>query len=832
METTSQTRRIESKFVSDCGDLVKELTSFKKPLYINKQSTGMGVTTVFLNCLDKNILILSPNVGMVQSKEQQGKYGHVSYIYGSAGGAWGMARDMVSKGKHVNINATADNFIALRKNNQELYKDLLSKFYIVIDEWHAIYNNDYSETLPELYQIILESPLSYVVTTGTSIYPELEVPTEVEILNIAHKNPELKEVTVAVRQEGSDLTNNLIARHISDCLKLKLKPCISTNDARRVGVCSHLTKEILAGEKMNAKAKLRANVNEVKEIGDAEVAFFSTRYNTGSDFYGDVSINVIADGYSKVDNKSIQEVIQSLGRAREGYQNARIIYKPVNGLRTVSSIISDIKQNDRNDKMYAFNTRDLFKELQMVQTYTSVDSFVNNLKGYGITPKIEDQGDYVSMPQSSALIPSIKYLMSHEIEVIEKSFKHVLNNIQGDAVDTFLYEEKVVTSYLVWKLIHLGVVELEELESYHNIKKTDRIIPYILKQVNDKRIEVVQCLEWLKIINAKKKVKKICKTETKLEVQDEEYLRRWVLSNVSINRRFKDAVLNEINKIVGGSDKHIEKFGHNGVNAGITIATGNTNKLLMKDVKKNILRNIKSDMKRLEIPFDDSISERYNKVSDSLTKQLREGSSLNKVIYLLSHDKDYYIKRFDWFGKYLFCTKYGLFKTGFKVTHKDNREYNPATKVPKIFKKFTSIQFYEYDIISANPTIIDNLTNSNLAGSIYSNIMVKNECSRNQAKVIYNRALNNHFDRNRFKTLKEFGYSNEAAAHIANLGSKKGELFKLITSIEAGLIFDFQINNEMDIYNTIRVHDGIICFEKQYQLTQDAGVTFSESCNF
>lgn len=827
MESPLSTRLLKTKYIGEDIELTKELCKFEKSVYINKGSTGMGLTHMYLHDCYKNILILSPNIGMVQSKHEQDTRSHVFYIYGKANGAWGLICNRISQNKQTIINSTADNFISLKRNNPSAYNTIMENFHIVIDECHAIYNNDYSETLPELYSILMDSNLPYVLTTGTSIHPVLESPIGVEIINIKHENPSLKEVRVIERENGSDGTNHLISRHISDCLRLGLKPAIATNDSRRFTVCQHLTKEILAGDKLNTKAKLKTKINEVSKMGDAEIAFFSTRFNTGSDFYGKISINVIADGTSMVDAKSVQEVVQALGRSRDGYQNATVIFKPCHELRKVDTIVSEIMGFDKTESSYASATRHFFKELQMTQTYSSAQTFKESLEKYGLTVYLEEQGEFIPVRESTALVQSIRFLMQHELPMIENSFRHVLNNVQGDAIDTNLYSTKVINCYMIWKLLSLGLIDFSVLEGYEKNDQQGRIIPYVLSTVDTSNLEAQRPLDWMKLVNSVKIAKSICKSKKQLENPDEEKLRRWIGTSVSIYTRYQLAINNQFNSLVGDVTKHQDLYGDKPINVGLTNAIGQITKLSVKSIKKNIERDVLIDLNTLDIPFDDSVIFLLERISDKLVKNLRDNGTLNQLDYHMKLNTEHFLKQYETFGKYLFCIKHNLFLTGFRISDAGWREYNPAVKVAKVFKPLIPISFWEYDIISANPTIVDQLTNSNMGKTIYDSIAERENCSRDKAKRAYNKALNNHFDKNRFQTFKGFGYSDDASQYLAELGKVKGQLYIRMTEIEFDLVHEFVEINYLKSYS--RVHDGIICFEKLTNLSLQSGVNFSET---
>ena len=340
-------RKLDPKFVSQDPILTEEILRFKINLYLDKLSTGMGVTTLFLYHCPKNVIVLSPFTSMVDIKQQKDTEGKVVFIHGTADGAWGLVEKKIDNSEHVVINATADGFIKLKENKPEIYQKILNYCHIVVDEWHTVFGNTFSKALPKLYEIILETPLPYIVTTGTSIINYLEVPDDVQIMVLDYKVREKKELAIHLCKGEKNEIEKSIALHIHDCLKKKLKPAIATNNKKYLKVCPELTRELLAGDAMKAKSKLVTKFDEVTNIGDADVAFFSTKYVPGADFEGDISIHTIADGSFKADSKTTQEIVQAPGRARIGYRNSKLTYKPSEGHRCEKEIISEIQQFDR-----------------------------------------------------------------------------------------------------------------------------------------------------------------------------------------------------------------------------------------------------------------------------------------------------------------------------------------------------------------------------------------------------------------------------------------------------------------------------------------------------
>jgi hypothetical protein len=827
MSQTISYRYLESKYVADNHVIANEILSFNISRYVDKLSTGMGITTLFLDHCPKNVIILSPYTSMVEIKQQKDKKKIATFIHGSANGAWGLIDKQIDNNKHVVINATTDGFIKLRENQPEIYHKILNYCHIVADEWHTVFGNTFSKSLPKLYEVILESPLTYVVTTGTSIINHLEIPDGVEIMILDYKVREKKELTIHLCKGEKNEIEKSIVLHIRDCLSKGLKPAIATNNKKYLKVCPELTKELLAGEAMKAKTKLVTKVEEVTNINNADVAFFSTKYVPGADFDGKVSVHTIADGSFKADSKTTQEIFQAPGRPRIGYINTKLTYKPSDGHRCEKVIISEIEQFDRAKPTYAADTKELFYELMMSQTYGDFEVFLEKFTYYGVDVTVVDEDeDYIGIDESSTLATSLTNLMKNNEQNIQRSYIHVLNNIQGDAYDTNLYTENIVTVYVIWKLVSLGLVDVDKLKADEDIGQQCRSIPFILDNATSCDDEVKKCLDWLRVVNSKKDIKAILKKKTVQSDKNEENVRSWVLLKSTLNNIFKTAFENKLKSIGINVIKHLKTYGDKTVNHGLEDALQRDVNLTFSEFTTNVHTNFKNKLQEFNIPDNQSATDLFLKVNDEVKKAV-QSKTLNELNYILNGNRERYIKQFVDLGKFIFCLKYDLYFTGFKLTRSSNREYNPVVKVPKVLKRLTPIPFNEFDIISANPMIIDLLVGSNIGQNMYQSLMTKYGITRDQAKTKYNTAINNHKDKSRYKTMKSLGYDDSQANYLADLGKVKGKVYKETTAIEERLVDDLAHANFLNTY--ARSHDGLICFEDLTKLNLPNDVNFEKT---
>jgi hypothetical protein len=158
----------------------------------------------------------------------------------------------------------------------------------------------------------------------------------------------------------------------------------------------------------------------------------------------------------------------------------------------------------------------------------------------------------------------------------------------------------------------------------------------------------------------------------------------------------------------------------------------------------------------------------------------------------------------------------------FSVTSKDNREYNPLTKIPYALRGELPFDVKEYDIKRAFPTFIDIELDSNFRTDIYekiskkefasclnSNVTTKNssiESLRKSLSVVYGSRVNEVLTDQRFNI--------------------KGQAFKDFTKYEKQYIERFISENK--IANYVRLHDGIfVLSETECSVTKFDTVEFS-----
>lgn len=236
------------------------------------------------------------------------------------------------------------------------------------------------------------------------------------------------------------------------------------------------------------------------------------------------------------------------------------------------------------------------------------------------------------------------------------------------------------------------------------------------------------------------------------------------------------------------------------------------NHFLKTGVKLSI-DNYKFDKFYLEKKY----SEIEKKSEDSNNDKIIDGTTL------VSH----------WYYSILFivCNELQLPISNFNVTSKDNREFNPLTKVPRILRHLTPFKLNECDIKSAFPTFLDLSINSNIKDYVYKNLMVTKNINRNEAKILFNKNCNNGKylpKKDAILFLKNCGYSDKHCNKIIKLTHDEKRLFySYMTEYEKDFIEKFQIRNNLK--RGTRLHDAIFFIDNK---TKPEFLNIDKKCEF
>jgi hypothetical protein len=251
------------------------------------------------------------------------------------------------------------------------------------------------------------------------------------------------------------------------------------------------------------------------------------------------------------------------------------------------------------------------------------------------------------------------------------------------------------------------------------------------------------------------------------------------------------------------------------------------NKERFQDAVKNCDGN-QNSLDEIMIKFFDFIESnrleeddfyRYIKYFNETGKKLNiyffkhDQKSLNSIYLKIKKGKNTYpYSKTAWEKYVLFMMLkiYGLYDEKFDeifgVGPKDNREYNPATKISKLFRRILPnyLNLIEYDIKSANPTFVDlEVGITQRKESIYSIL----------GKEKYNILINSH--RGLKLTLEQVRekltpiYGDKVQKVITDRRfDNKGQMFSDLAKYEKKYINQFIKKNK--ISNFVRLHDSVI----------------------
>jgi len=171
----------------------------------------------------------------------------------------------------------------------------------------------------------------------------------------------------------------------------------------------------------------------------------------------------------------------------------------------------------------------------------------------------------------------------------------------------------------------------------------------------------------------------------------------------------------------------------------------------------------------------------------------------------------------------------------FTYSASNGRVYNAFTSLNRLYRENElAFQLVELDIKSANPQIIDKIFGFDNWKNVYSSLMQAYEIDRNEAKILFNSTLNNHYLS--VKDAKEVylnaGYNSATADRLAEAtaNQSKGAWFRLMANQEGEIMQNFMSQNFRND-KVIRLHDACL-HEPEFTTISNAielGVSFGKS---
>jgi len=171
----------------------------------------------------------------------------------------------------------------------------------------------------------------------------------------------------------------------------------------------------------------------------------------------------------------------------------------------------------------------------------------------------------------------------------------------------------------------------------------------------------------------------------------------------------------------------------------------------------------------------------------------------------------------------------------FTYSESNGRVYNAFTSLNRLYRENElAFQLVELDVSSANCQFVDKIFKFDRWKKVYSSLMQAYEIDRNEAKILFNSTLNNHYlsVAKAKEVYVNSGYSpdeaNQLAEATANNG--KGGFFKIMAQQE-GLTMNAFIEANFRNDRQIRLHDAVF-YEPEFTTISNAielGISFGKS---
>lgn len=200
-----------------------------------------------------------------------------------------------------------------------------------------------------------------------------------------------------------------------------------------------------------------------------------------------------------------------------------------------------------------------------------------------------------------------------------------------------------------------------------------------------------------------------------------------------------------------------------------------------------------------------------------------------------------YLKNWYYSSQELIIDYLGIRNDNFKQQKKgEYRIYNSVAQCPRTLRTEQPFLLVGFDISAAYPSFIDEKVGSSLGKSIYDNLAAKQGITRNEAKTIFNKALNSKEYRKTtnkkepfFAMLLNCGYTKEQAIKILFeiTDNKDFTFFEFGSRMEQEYINFF--NKENSNFNATRLHDAMIIIKdnsidySNFKMNFGANVSFS-----
>lgn len=815
----------EGKYIS--GKAREVLTNPTTNKYIIKGSTGIGGTTAILNYNKSNYIIVSPNVGMIQSKQaNRGDYRSDKqfFIYQGSKDQWSEVQAYLESNDNPNVivNTTPDQIV----NARESYYEWMVDIPLFIDEAHLyVQDAGFRDSVGSFMELVYNQwNASFTLSTATPFHGFWDVPKDVSMdyFRVSRTQQPTKQIAISYDRKA-------IKQFVYEQHELGRMVVVFTNNKNTHTDFRDLRVSNLVGDTLRIKLapyKRGVSLSEV-DYDNTDVLILSSSYFTGFDIDHDCSILIISDQSNEAWKVNTNNIVQAYGRCRKTVHQALFVNLiPDYGTNSDKANSHPKSLQELNMHYFSYQKklerfrlllddghlkfseefREYFVDYRYVNRAKLMSELIKSVDDYHLYNKeilIQTLGEhhfnvdeYISEDDKLKraigvqFTQRIKNLLEQQDEKLLLDYNNVKYNLKNKTDGTF--SPKLALEYLTAYL--LKIIQSTDLTSkldnkrmyageFYNYFNTTLVINgstnNLLQRPTKKFIE-----------NNKHyldgAVQGVLHNHVKLTDDWHMLYRIYQISNnqfpTKVERNLK------IEQAINAEDIYL-KYMNSGSNR-----TSNTRKAIIKQLKSDDVVLTQKESGRLKR----KTKENFNK--------LRGGKSFGQ--YYNSKYLKKVMKQ-----AIIFCLTNG--KCGSRK-FVDYREYNPFTALPKSLRSIIPIKYIEIDVSSANAQFVDILLEIDIAPVVYTNLMENFNITRNQAKWMYNSTLNNH----KLPIAKasafyqKAGYPKDKAHKLAKLtaNTQKGQFFKVMTEYEQVLI---EMYNEIIDYNGIRFHDALVIRESQ-----------------
>ena len=712
-----------------------------------------------------------------------------------------------------------------------------------------------------------------ILSTATPVYNNMDIPPVIlktfDVIKIHRKDEPVKDIFIynyeyffnwvyielALGRKVVVFTNDkTIYKRFSQDTTIKTQFLVG----------AHLEKEV-ATYRDNSEKPMTNKIDL-----DNDLYILSTKYVTGFDIPFDASVAIIANEKCPTDTKYINDIVQAYGRVRKTVLNAGIFYSRNEYTETITdeeflnnfnhALAHPQAQHLTNGKVN--HTRVLSECLPTLmrrETYNSLESLAKNLKSFGFNPIIVAEDIEKIYSANMVLHEKISYLKTLDLNLLKRYAEYVFNNINGDNENYNGYNDKLIKIYvaaIISKVSNNKWLDekLDKIERYSDLVS-------VLKTFIDSNIQSLGQLgmkstplerKWFEVnlepnefdaitrFNVSERLIKKAKKEGALSDEFHSANQPYCLFNNCVylvntfhainlvqQDKFDEETLQAM-KIQSKISEVIKADYLNGVSKTLDIPINNVIKLIDENNKglndKMYNRHIKSFFKH-------SLNKVIRNLSFEPTPQQIEGIELKIEKYKNTLNKTKDDKTIDSIKFKLSLIDYSIEKqkayhrnylmgmaslhiaghmAGFRCSKANNREYNVATKVPRALRyKYTPYKMVEVDIASTNPQIIDQILGSSIGMDVYKNLMNSHGISRDRAKVLFNRTINNQ-NLSIEKATEIYvtaGYTQDDAIRLAKK-TTSSKIYNEMCVEEEDLILLYKVVTK--VQNPIRIHDALL----------------------